>query len=357
MPWKMRCKSVTWKSTRNAEEGRNPTSKVDPNPLEWALKFDAALEIERIVAFIQAEVTRRGARGVVIGLSGGLDSSACAYLCTRALALDRVHTLLLPERDSDPRLHEQAHGVARALGLDAQEMDVTALFERLGLYENAPPEVTANRGLLARSIKVIQRLSGAAALFPWAQEYAFGRRHGVAAGLLRRWMWRYTGQTEAFILGKVRARMLLLSLHAARQDSLLVCTTDRSEWSIGFYDPHGDGVGDLALLRHLYKTQIRELARVLGVPREIIAQPSSGDLAAGLPNETAIGVSYEQLDRILAGLALGLSDEVIALHCGASRRLTAAVRSACALADARRTHPLGLEVVPMAQVEDLNETS
>lgn len=317
------------------------------------MKFDPAFEIERIVAFIQGEVTRRGARGVVIGLSGGLDSSACASLCARALALDRVHVLLLPERDSDPKLHAQAHGVARALGLNAEEMDVTVLFERLGLYENAPPEVIGNRDLLARSIKVIQRLSGAAALFPWAQEYAFGRRRGAAAGLLRRWLWRYAGQTEAFILGKVRARMLLLSLHAARLDSLLVCTTDRSEWSIGFYDPHGDGVGDLALLRHLYKTQIRELARALGVPQDIIAQPSSGDLAAGLPNETAIGMSYERLDRILAGLALALSDEAIALHSGASRKLAAAVRSACALAEERRTHPLGLEAVPVAQVEDI----
>jgi NAD+ synthase len=115
-------------------------------------------------------------------------------------------------------------------------------------------------------------------------------------------------------------------------------------------------VGDLALLRHLYKTQIRELAQVLGVPQEIIAQPSSGDLAAGLPNETAIGVNYEQLDRILAGLALGLSDQVIALQCGASHGLAAAVRSACALADERRTHPLGLEVVPVAQVENSTET-
>ncbi len=314
------------------------------NPLVWALNFNPESEIDRITAFLKAEVERRGARGVLIGLSGGLDSSVCAYLCVRALPIERVQVMLLPERDSDPKLHAQAHNLARTLGLTAHEVNVTGLMEHLGLYADTSPEMAKNRGLLVRSIHTLRRLSGAPALFPWAQEYAFGQRRGLAAGALQRWLWRYAGQTQSFILGKVRARMLTLSLRAARLDCLLVCTTDRSEWSVGFYDPHGDGVGDLALLRHLYKTQIRTLARALGVPEEIIAQPSSGDLAAGLPNEEAIGMSYELLDRILAGLALGMGDEAIALHSDAGRGLIAAIRSACALADERRMHPLGLKV-------------
>jgi NAD+ synthase len=195
-------------------------------------------------------------------------------------------------------------------------------------------------------------LSGAPALFPWAQEYVFGERRGLPARVLRSRLWTYAGQMQAFIFGKVRARMLALSVRAARLDSLLVCTTDRSEWSIGFYDPHGDGVGDLALLRHLYKTQIRDLARALGVPDEIIRQPSSGDLAAALPNEVAIGMSYEVLDRLLVGLSLGLSNEGIARQAEVSPALVAAVRSACALAEARRAMPAGLEALPASRGQD-----
>ncbi|GAP15913.1 NAD synthase [Longilinea arvoryzae] len=319
------------------------TIETDRNPLEWALIFDPQAEIERISTFIQTEVARRGARGVLTGLSGGLDSSVCAYLCARALPIEQVHVLMLPERDSDSKLHEQAHAVVRSLGLRTSEADMTSLMDWLGLYDDTPQEVARNRTLLERWMRGIRRLSGAPALFPWVQEYAYGQRRGLAAGALQRWMWRYAGQTQAFVLGKLRARMLALSLRAARQDCLLVCTTDRSEWSIGFYDPHGDGVGDLALLSHLFKTQIRALGRELGLPESIITQPSSGDLAAGLPNEEAIGMSYELLDHLLVGLSLGMSDEAIALHADASPRLAATVRSACALADARRGMPVRLE--------------
>lgn len=326
------------------------TDESNHNSLEWALAFDPQVEIERITAFIRSEVARRGARGVMIGLSGGLDSSACAFLCVRALPPEQVHVLLLPERDSDPKLHSQAHQIVRMLGLRTNEMDMTGILEHMGLYEGNPREVTGNLGLLERAIAWLRRLSGAPALFPWAQEYAFGERRGLTAGLLRSRLWSYAGQTQAFILGKVRARMLALSLRAARLDSLLICTTDRSEYSIGFYDPHGDGAGDLALLRHLYKTQIRELARVLGVPEAILRQPSSGDLAAGLPNETAIGMRYEVLDRVLAGLSLGMSDEAIARQAEVHAHLVAAVRSACALAEVRRAMPVGLEAGRVAHV-------
>ncbi len=313
------------------------------NPLDWALAFDAELEIRRITDFIRTEVARRGARGVLIGLSGGLDSSVCAYLCVRALPVEQVNVLMLPERDSDARLHSQSHNVVRRLGLRTNEMELTGLLDRLGLYAGLSRETAGNRELQERSIAWLRRLSGAPALFPWVQEYAFGGRRGLVAGVLRSRMWKYAGQTQAFILGKVRTRMVALSLRAMRQDNLLICTTDRSEWTIGFYDPHGDGVGDLALLRHLYKTQIREVARALGVPDEIIAQPSSGDLAAALPNETAIGMSYEVLDRLLAGLSLGMNDDAIARQAEVGPALVAAVRSACALAEARRGFPVALE--------------
>ena len=134
--------------------------------------------------------------------------------------------------------------------------------------------------------------------------------------------------------------MLVLSIKAMQMDCLLVCTTDRSEGSIGFYDPHGDGVGDIAPLCHLYKTQIRQLARALGVADEILSQSSSGDLAAGLPNETAIGLRYEELDRILAGFSLGLMDEEIAAEVGLRGSMVKTIRSACLLADERRLHAI-----------------
>jgi NAD+ synthase len=107
--------------------------------------------------------------------------------------------------------------------------------------------------------------------------------------------------------------MIELYFHAILKNYLVAGTTDRSEWRIGFYDKYGDAASDISLLKHLYKTQIRELARHIGVPDYIIEKPSSGDLMGeGLPNEEAIGVSYEKLDRILCGLDIGLADVRIA---------------------------------------------
>lgn len=308
--------------------------------LDAHLHFDPSAEIDRICALIRGEVKRRGVRGVVIGLSGGLDSTTCAYLCVRCLPADQIHLISLPERDSSAATQNHARSVAQALGLPLEEKNLSDLFAELGLYENAPYNVANNRPLLERTIRLLRVLSGAPSFYPWAQEYAFSRRHGILGWLLRRRWWRYAGMTETFIFGKVRTRMVLLSLQAMQQDCLLICTTDRSEYAIGFYDPHGDGVGDIAPLRHLYKTQIRELARALGVAEEILRQPSSGDLAAGLPNETAMGLRYEQLDRILVGLSLGMEDEMVAQVTGIKHATVRAIRSACIIADARRHTPM-----------------
>ena len=311
--------------------------------LNAKLELEPEIEIERICGFIRDEVKRRSKRGVVLGLSGGLDSTTCAYLCARCLKPEQIHLYSLPERDSGSSIHAQAEAVARTLNLELHERNLLDLFSQLGLYEQVPSDLAGNRKLLERSISLLGRLSNSPALYPWAQEYAFRSRHGILAGLMRRRLWTQASSTEKFIFGKLRARMLVLSLQAIQQDCLLICTTDRSEWSVGFYDPHGDGVGDLAPLRHLYKTQIRNLARELGVSEDVLQQPSSGDLAASLPNETAIGLPYEVLDRVLAGIGLGMKDEETALGAGVQRSMVKALRSACDLADERRRMPATLE--------------
>ena len=312
------------------------------NRLETALQFDVEAEIERICHFIRREVERRGVRGVVIGLSGGLDSSTCAYLCKRCLPAGQIHLYNLPERDSSASTQDLATKVAQALNLPLEEVDVSGLIGQLNIYDQVPHELTENRPLLERAIRILGRLAGRPTLYLWAQEYAFGARRGFFAWVMRHWLWIYAGTTKKFIFGKIRARMLILSAKAMAMDCLLICTTDRSEWSVGFYDPHGDGVGDIAPLRHLYKTQIQALARAAGVLDDILQQPSSADLAAGLPNETAIGLKYAELDQVLAGFSLQMPDEEIAAEAGLKRSLVMNIRMACRLANERREMPVSI---------------
>jgi len=214
--------------------------------LEDALKFDPQAEIERICAFIRSEARRRGVHGVLLGLSGGLDSTTCAYLLARALPRDQIHVMLLPERDSSAGPRQNALKTVDTLNLSYSDKNLGELFELLGLYRIIPEKMAADRGMIEKVANLMRRLSGSAFLFNWTQRFAYGERRGLAARVLRSTYWDYAGKTQAFILGKVRARMLVLSTQAALFDSLLVCTTDRSEGSVGFYDPLGDGAGDIA---------------------------------------------------------------------------------------------------------------
>jgi NAD+ synthase len=318
-------------------------NSAKPVSLEDALRFDPQVEIERICDFIKAEVKRRDVHGVMLGLSGGLDSTTCAYLLVRSLPKESIHIMLLPERDSSPAIGANAQAIVKTLNLSAMEKNLGELFELLGLYRIAPRQVVNNRTGIENFIHLLGRLSGSGFLLNWAQRYAFVERKGPAARVLRSRFWDYAGRTQAFIFAKLRARMMVLSSQAALFDSLVVCTTDRSEWLVGFYDPLGDGAGDIAPLRHLYKTQIKLLAQALGVPNEIVNQPSSGDLAAGLPNEAVMGLTYSQVDHVLAGLHLGMDEVEIARQAGVRRAVVKGIRASCEAADIRRRLPLGLE--------------
>ena len=99
--------------------------------------------------------------------------------------------------------------------------------------------------------------------------------------------------------------MLYLYFYAWHYDYAVIGTTDKSEYAAGIYDPHGDGANDITLLRHLYKTQIRQLAEHVGLPAGIISKPHTADLYGNIPHETTLGISYEQLDMLLYATSKG----------------------------------------------------
>ena len=306
------------------------------------LQIDAASVARQIETFVRREVRRLGKRGVVIGLSGGLDSSTCAYLCARALGVERIYGLILPERDSDPRNFQHAHLVAQQLGIRVKEKNITPLLRETGIYESVSATAANSRALLECAIRWIARLTGHASVFTWAMGIYYNQHPGLLGRLIRRYAWGVGGSIFTFAMTKTRVRMVMLYHAAAVHNALVVGTTDRSEWTVGVYVIHGDGAADIELLIHLYKTQIRELARYLGVPHEIINKPSSGDLAAGLPNESVIGLSYAQLDHVLYGLNHGISETEIMARAGVTRRAIRDVRRAIAIANLRRSLPTRL---------------
>ncbi len=330
-------------SARDRSRCRNQGSSQAAQADLWAgLQIDAACAVRQIESFVRREVKRWGKRGVVIGLSGGLDSSTCAYLCVRALGAGRIYGLILPERDTDPQNVSHARLVAQRLGIHIVDKDITPLLSATGIYEPIPAEIAGSRHFLESSIRWIARLTGHASTFSWAMGIYCNQHPGLLGRMIRRCFWGVAGSILAFALTKPRVRMVMLYHAAAIHNALVVGTTDRSEWTIGVYEAHGDGAADIALLIHLYKTQIRELARYLGVPQEIINKPSSGDLAAGLPNESVIGLSYTQLDRVLYGLNYGIPEAEIMARARVTRRAIRDTQRAIAIANLRRSLPARL---------------
>lgn len=221
---------------------------------------------EEILSFIKGEVKKAGAKGVVLGLSGGLDSSTAAYLCVKALGRRRVLGLLMPDGATPPQDLADARLVARRLGIPHRLFDLSPLCERI---------------------------------FP----------------LLR-------GDRNARGNVKARLRMVLLYYAANSRNLLVVGTSDRSELLMGYFTKYGDGGADLLPLGGLFKTQVRELARYLGVPEHIVSKPSSPGLWPGQTAEGELGVSYELLDSILhLRLDLGRDPPSIQRELGVSRGL------------------------------------
>lgn len=303
------------------------------------MRINTRREVQKISQLLVGEMERLGRDGVVLGLSGGLDSSVCASICVTALGKKKVHTFILPERDSSQENVDHAHLIAQGLGLAPITIDITPLLEHIGVYQLIKKDTANNLTLIKKGIQWITNMSGNASAFGVGMSLLYGNRK---KNVLTKLAGKPLDAIHAFALSKVRTRMLVLYFHALQVNCLVVGTTDRSEWQIGFYDKYGDGACDIALLRHLYKNQIRDLARYLSLPECIINKPSSGDLAANLPNESAIGFSYEQLDAMLWGLEQQLPDQEIISQLGVHKKELAALKDLKRIAGLREGLPAHL---------------
>lgn len=203
---------------------------------------------ERIVRWLWEKVEAAGAKGLVVGLSGGVDSACTAALAKRAVG-DEVLGVLMPCH-SDPVDAEYALMAAGALGIETMTVDLGPAYD--SVLGALPPD---------------------------------GRM--AAANV------------------KPRLRMTALYYLASARNNLVAGTGNKSELMIGYFTKYGDGGVDLEPLGGLYKRQVIELAHVLGVPQAIIDRPPSAGLWAGQTDEGEMGITYLVLDTTLAAIEVG----------------------------------------------------
>ena len=215
---------------------------------------------DKLVNFVKDMVKNANANGVVLGLSGGIDSSLVATLCVRALGKDKVLGIIMPEKNSNPMDKEHAELIAKKLGIKYIVSDITDILKAFGAGGYVPT-------------KEFDKL---------------------ADGNL-----------------KPRIRMCILYYFANKNNLLVAGTSNKSEIYMGYGTKYGDLGSDFLLIGNLFKTEVRELAKYLDVPDEIINKAPSAGLWEGQTDEAELGITYELLDKILMRIENNMDKETI----------------------------------------------
>jgi NAD+ synthase len=301
------------------------------------LELDPAAEVERICAWMVQEVSSTlHRRGVVVAMSGGVDSSVCAALAVRALGPRKVYGLLLPERDSKNASSDLGREVAEHLGLPYELFNISPTLEAIGCYRLRDDAIRAVFPDYADDWKCKVAIAGGATgginFFKLIVEAPDGRRNEARLPL------RQYLQVVAATSFKQRVRKTLEYYHADRLNFAVIGTPNRLEYDQGFFVKNGDGAADLKPIAHLFKTQVYALARYLGLPEDVCAALPTTDtysLVQG-QDEFYFALPYDQMDLALwahnhgrsaseLAVALGMTEEhaqIVFTDIEAKRRTT-----------------------------------
>jgi NAD+ synthase len=285
-----------------------------PNRPPDLLRIDAAAECERIENWIREAVGRTLHRkGAVLGLSGGIDSSVVAALCTRALGCKRVLGLFLPELDSADDSLRYSELLALSLGIRFLMEDISPTLKATGCYERRDEAIRSvvpeYRTEWKCKLVLADTTAGAEYPIPYlVVQSPTGEQKKV----------RLSGSAYCQIVAasnfKQRTRKMMEYYHADRLQYVVVGTPNRLEFDQGFFVKNGDGAADIKPIAHLYKTQVYELAAYLNIPPEIQQRPSTTDTFS-LPQsqeEFYFSLPLEKMDLCLYGKNHGLAPATIA---------------------------------------------
>ncbi|WP_018248238.1 NAD+ synthase [Orenia marismortui] len=215
--------------------------------------------VDKLVEWIQKKVKQAGCNGVVVGLSGGIDSAVTATLCKKAFP-ENTFGVIMPCY-SDPQDAKDAKLVAEKFAIPYQVVDLSTTFDQL--LKSIEGRADVEKSMAVANIKP-------------------------------------------------RLRMTTLYYYASIKNSLVVGTDNRSELKVGYFTKYGDGGIDIAPLGNLVKLEVREVASALGIPEKIITKDPSAGLWGGQTDEAEMGITYEELDKyILTGEATPRVKEIV----------------------------------------------
>jgi NAD+ synthase len=267
------------------------------------LKLDCASESDRIGTLLREVVLRRfHKKGVVVAISGGIDSGVVAALAVRALGKEQVLGILMPERHSAEETLMLSRVMTQHLGIESVHEDISPILDAFGCYrlqEEAIRRVVADYGPGCKSKIVLPSVleDSTYRLFSVVVQYPDGRTTTTRLDLKS-----YQGLVAATNF-KQRTRKALEYYHADRLNFAVAGTPNRLEYDQGFFVKLGDGAADIKPIAHLYKSQVYQMAQFLGLPEAIRSRPPTTDTYS-LPQsqeEFYFSLPYDKMDLALFG--------------------------------------------------------
>ena len=290
------------------------------------LALDTTQEIDRVAGALRSQLAEKlNKRGLVVAISGGIDSSTCAGLAVAAVGARKVFGLLLPEADSSPDSTRLGRAVADHLGIDYEVEDISAALAGLGCYQRRDDAIRSVFPDYAEDWKnkivLTGGLKGQINRFELVVENPRGEQERARLPL------RAYLQIVAATNFKQRVRKMMEYFHADRLNYAVVGTPNRLEYDLGFFVKNGDGSADVKPIAHLYKTQVYELARALGLPDEVCnAQPTTDTYSlAQSQEEFYFALPYQQMDLALWSYDNDVSEADLARQLNCSAEVASAV--------------------------------
>lgn len=246
----------------------------------------SAADVEHIIDFIRKTVSKAHADGVVVGLSGGLDSAVVTKLAGDALGSEKVLNVFIPSRSTPPTDYKLTMDLSDDWGMDHRIIDIQ-------------PTVDALAAVLQ------------------SDENDYMEWGNISA----------------------RCRMAVLYNLARKNNYIVLGTTNQSELMTGYFTKYGDGASDLIPLANMYKTQVRQIAKMIGIPDEIITRPPSAGFWEDQTDEEELGITYEDLDLILYNFEMDSSDQEISKLIGVPLDIVKGIRSQVKSTEHKRMLP------------------
>jgi len=244
-------------------------------------------DVKKLTDGIRNAVRRTGCSGVVIGLSGGIDSAVVAKLCVNAIGAENVLCVFMPSRATPAEDYKITADLCSKWKMEYRILDVQPAVDSLSAILTATTNTPLDRGNIV-----------------------------------------------------ARCRMIVLYNLAKKYGRVVMGASNESEIMIGYFTKFGDGACDISPLSGIYKTQVRQIAKIIGVPEKVIKKKPSAGLWEGQTDEEEIGITYDDLDPVLYSFRAERSDKEISDMTGVPVDIVAAVRNKIKNSEHKRHPPI-----------------